>query len=87
MYIIKTHYEATENNPNFAGETQDWYSGKGGKILADRDKFPYSYFIREDGYKTLAAARRGLKAAQELAESETAHGYWIVTAEIVEAFC
>lgn len=87
MYIIKTHYEATEKNPNFAGEVHDWYSGKGGEILAGRDQYPTAYSIREHGYKTLAAARRGLKAAQDAAKWETGYGYWVVTPEIVEAYC
>ena len=84
MYIIKQHYEATKANHNFAGEIHDWYSGREGKSLSARDEFPTTYFIQTYGYKTFAAARRGLKAAQELADWETAKGYWIVTVEILK---
>ena len=84
MYIIKIHYEATKDNPNFAGEIHDWYTGKGGEHLSAKDEFPTTYFIQNYGYKTLAAARRGLKAAKELADWETKKGYWIVTVEIIK---
>lgn len=84
MYIIKTHYEATEANKNFAGEIHDWYSGKGGERLGAKDTFPCAWEIAKYGYKALAPARRGLQAAQSMAEWETGHGYWVVTAEILE---
>jgi hypothetical protein len=83
MYIIKTHYEATESNPNFVGE-HDWYEGKGGVIIGERNELPKTWEINEYGYKTHAGALRGLKAAKERAEHETGYGYWVATADIVE---
>lgn len=84
MYIIKTHYEATEKNTNFAGDIHDWYSGKGGFIIGSKNVFPSEHQIECCGYSTLAAAKRGLKAAQETAEWETKNGWWRVAAELVE---
>ena len=83
MFIIKKHYEATENNPNFAGEVKDYYEGKSGHTLGHND-FPRDWEINSYGYKTYAAAMRGLKAAIESADWETKQGYWNVTAELVE---
>jgi hypothetical protein len=78
MYLIKTHYEATENNPNFAGETRDYLHGKNyASIVCDYD-------IRTYGYKTLAAAKRGLAAHEYLAQCEMTLGFWDITVEIVE---
>lgn len=84
MYIIKTHYEATEQNHNFAGAIKDFYIGKGGFIIGSENKFPSEYQIEHCGYSTLAAAKKGLKSAQECAEWETRNGWWIVTAELVK---
>lgn len=82
MYIIKRHYEATENNPNFAGEIKDYYTGKAGEILST-DTLPAQWKIEEYGYKTEAGAKRGLAKAQEMAEWETEHGYWNVSVSLV----
>lgn len=83
MFIVHKHYEATENNPNFAGETRDYYEGKGGELLSSCE-FPSKWQIEEYGYKALAGAKRGLAKAQELADWETSSGYWNVTASLVE---
>lgn len=80
-YLIKHHYEATENNPNFKGSVQDWYEGKGGRLLS-RDRLPFKYEIIEDGYLTKSAATRRLMKAKEEDEAETADGYWNVTCSI-----
>lgn len=82
MFIIKTHYKATTANPNFVGE-HDWYEGKGGVIIGDRNEFPKAWEVEEYGYKTYAGAMRGLKAANERAANETSYGFWITTAELV----
>lgn len=84
MYIIKKHYEATAKNTNFAGEVQDWYSGKGGAHIGRKNEYPCKGEVNEWGYKNLAGAKRALRAAQELAASETAHGSWNVTVELLE---
>lgn len=84
MYIIKTHYEATEKNRNFAGDIQDWYTGKGGWVMGDKNVFPSDWQIEHGGYPTLAGAKRGLKAAQNSAEWEMQQGFWKVSVELVE---
>lgn len=83
-YIIKKHYEATENNPNFKGEIKDYYEGKAGHIIGS-DHFPAAWEIEEYGYSTKAAAIKGLKVAKELADWETNRGFWNVTVSLVEA--
>ena len=83
MYVIKIHYTATEANPNFVGDEQDWYEGKGSVVLGDKNKFPNDWEVKEYGYKTRSGAMRGLKAAQERAELETKYGFWIATASLV----
>lgn len=82
MFIIKKHYEATENNPNFAGEVKDYYEGRAGELLSSGE-FPSKWQIEEYGYKTLAGAKRGLAKAQELTEWETSRGFWKVSVSIV----
>lgn len=84
MFIIKKHYVATENNPNFTGQIADFYEGKGGHILCAKNKFPENYSIKEYGYSTPASAAKGLKKAIELAKWETGFGHWKVTAELIE---
>ena len=83
-YIIKKHYEATEKNTNFAGEVKDYYQGKAGHTIGFHNNFPTNWEIETFGYVTLAAAKRGLKAAIEYANWETGMGYWNVTATLVE---
>ena len=82
MFIIKKHYEATENNPNYAGEIKDYYEGRAGEVLSSGE-FPNKWLIEEYGYKTLSGARRGLASAKELAEWETSHGFWNVSVSLV----
>lgn len=84
MYIIKKHYEATDSNHNFAGEVKDYYEGKAGHLLSHHNQFPTRWEIEEYGYKTLAAAKKGLKSVLELCEWETAKGFWTVTAELIQ---
>lgn len=84
MYIIKKHYEATEKNTNFVGEIRDYYEGKAGYTIGLHNEFPDKWEIETFGYVTLAGAKKGLKAAIELANWETNCGYWNVTAELIE---
>ena len=82
MYIIHRHYEATEANNNFRGQTQDWYCGKSGQSFGH--EIPSAYWLKEFGYKTKASATRGLKAYLEYDESENKYGFWTVKSELVE---
>lgn len=84
MYIIKKHYEATQSNTNFAGEIRNYYEGKAGHTIGNDKIYPTKWEIETFGYKTLAAAKRGLKKAAELAEWETKAGHWNVSAELIE---
>jgi hypothetical protein len=87
MYIIKKHYEATETNENFKGETQTWYCGKQGsdcRVDGNEGTNYLETFVKYYGYATKAGATKALKSAKELAEWETRKGYWKVTAELVE---
>lgn len=83
MFIIKVHKEATENNPNFKGEVNDYYYGKNEQLLA-RNFFPAPWYINEYAYKTKAAAVRGLKAMQDNCDFENEYGSWNSTCEIVQ---
>ena len=83
-YIIKKHYEATEKNTNFTGEVMDFYQGKGGHAVGTCNEFPVKWEIEAFGYTTLAAAKRALKAAIEMATWETNMGFWNVTATLIE---
>lgn len=83
-YIIKKHYEATETNKNFAGEVKDFYQGKGGHAIGSQNRFPVKFEIDFYAYTTLAAAKRGLKSATDMAKWETGLGHWNVTVSLVE---
>lgn len=78
-YLIHTHYEATEANPNFAGETRDYYIGKGGKV---NDKL-YSWVISNEGYDKMCHASRMLKIHQGYNKDEESRGYWKISSEII----
>lgn len=83
MYIIKKHYEATENNPRFAGNTIDYFYGKGSHLLGI-NVFPESWEIEPYAFSTLAAAKKALKYTKELCNWESSQGYWVVSAELVK---
>ena len=83
MYIIKIHYVATDANPNFKGQTQDWYEGKGTTALS-QNEFPPQWMISEYGYKTLSGAKKGLQAVERNCEFENRYGYWTATAELIQ---
>lgn len=83
MYIIKKHYEATENNPRFAGNIIDYFYGKGSHLLGI-NALPESWKTESYAFSTLAAAKRALKSAEELCAWESSQGYWTATAELVE---
>lgn len=83
MFIIKTHYEATETNENFKGKITNYYSGKRGRLLSENE-LPAKWLINEYGYSTLHGAKRGLKTASDLAEWETNEGHWNVSVELIE---
>lgn len=83
MFIVKKHYEATVDNIDFAGNIHDVFYGKQETRL-DSGNGPIGWLVREYGYSTKAAAVKGLKKAQSLAEWETSYGMWNITASIVE---
>ena len=72
-YLIKDTLVATEKNTNYAGQTRTYWSGVEGSIESEND---IVWFANLDGYKTKAGATRGLKKHQDLADWETARGFW-----------
>lgn len=85
-YIIKVTSVATDNNPNFCGETKVYYYGKGseGPWASTEDKCLVPYIAKNYGYSTVASARAVLKAKQSLCDWETNKGFWKSTCELVE---
>lgn len=80
-FVIKVTCEATENNNNFKGETRTYYKAKNSTV---ENPDHLKYFAKEYGYTTKAAAAMGLKREIDLAEWETANGYWKDTCELLE---
>ena len=78
-YFVKSTLTATENNPNFAGETQIWFTGKAGKT----DHSPK--FI--EGWSRKYFAEKYIKDCIEWNEQyELNHPkYWNSTFEVIEA--
>ena len=62
-YVIKKTTTATETNINFKGETRIYYTGKRG-IFIDRIEI-LTYWAREYGFSTKAAAAKALKHYSE----------------------
>lgn len=86
MFIIKKNYVGTKENPNFAGEKRTYYEGKAGHLLGDlKGTFPSDWEINEHGYKTYAAALKGLKKVLEINDWEMEMGMWKITSEVIEA--
>ena len=83
VYIYKKHYEATENNPYFAGDIIDYYYGKKENLLSV-NAMPIQYFIDNYAYKTKAAICKAMKTEHELVEWENEKGFWKVSIEIIE---
>lgn len=80
-FVIKVTCEATENNNNFKGETQIYYKAKNSSI---QNPDYLKFFAKEYGYTTKAAALKGFKRELDLAEWETAKGFWKDTCELLE---
>jgi hypothetical protein len=81
-YLIKDTLVATEKNPNFAGESRTYWNGTN---AITEDESNIKWIAKVDGYKTKAGAVKGLKKQQDLAEWETARGFWKHTSvEIIE---
>ena len=54
-YLVKITATATDDNPNFAGETKTYYYGKG---EAEKGKLTLKTFAVMYGYKTAQTAAR-----------------------------
>lgn len=81
-YLIKDTMVATENNPHFEGQRRTYWNGTHAITEYERN---VKWIAKTDGYKTKAGAARGLKKQKELADWETARGYWKhISVEIVE---
>ena len=88
-YIIKEVETATEQNPNFKGDTQIWYHGKNisRKISSsweEGDRF-HNYYIKKYGYSRKIDAYKALYQWKDFAAQEDREGFWKHTSvEIVE---
>lgn len=65
MYIIKKHYEATENNPNFAGNIMDYFYGKGSHLLGINTP-PKSWEIESYAQPQISAGRELLRSRESI---------------------
>lgn len=70
-YVVKTTYVATDDNPNFAGETQIWFTGKG-ECLSQNIEFC-------EGWSSPRWAKDYIKKSEEYDEP-----FWNRTYEIVQ---
>ena len=77
MYLIKVTYVAKEDNPNFAGQTQIWYSGKGTKSI--EEQYLTQWWTENYGYSRLCDAKRSWELKNQGDEL-----YWFKTCEVVE---
>ena len=80
-YLIKSVSTGTATNPNFAGVSDTWWSGKGslsnvGREAFEKDssnvKLAIAYLAREYGYDSESAAKVGLAAIKKSHDEETA---------------
>lgn len=81
-YLIQTDYKKLGD---FPGEDHSWWSGSraaGGGMT--RDPADIVRLARHYGYRTKAAACRGLKAEQDNNQWEASLGHWFPTAHIIE---
>lgn len=83
--IIK-NYEATNSNPNFAGDRQKWMCGKR-DYCVEFNKNYVKAFAKEHGFSTKAALAKALKKEQELVDFENSYGYWKISLSTIEVNC
>ena len=78
-YIIKVTATATSDNPNFAGDVQTYYYGKGQFIISYREEpvNALKYLVTEYGYKRRYDA---VKASKFWDNAK----YWDYKTEIIE---
>lgn len=79
-YIIKVTATATSDNPNFAGDVQTYYYGKGQFMISYREEpvnALYKYLVTEYGYKRRYDA---VKASKFWDNAK----YWDYKTEIIE---
>ena len=82
-YLIKDILVSTEKNTNFQNKTITYWCGKEDANTSDENdiKSVASWY----GYSTKASATAGLRKWKELADWETAQGFWKhISTEIVE---
>ena len=87
MYLVKHTAIATQDNPNFAGQTAIAYYGKDQTMLVyvgshakdvHMEQYTNKYMIREYGYKRECDARRSW-----IYKNPDEGKYWTVSVEIV----
>ena len=82
-YIIKVTATATSDNPNFAGDVQTYYYGKGQFMISYREE-PVNalskYLVTEYGYKRRYDAVKASKFWDNTPDDK----YWDSVTEIIE---
>ena len=80
-YLIKSTSTGTAANPNFAGVSDTWWSGKGslsnsGRHVFEKDssniKLATRYLAKEYGYESERSAKVGLAAIKKSHDEESA---------------
>lgn len=83
-YLIKDILVSTEKNNSFPNKTIIYYCGKEGANTAG-DENDIKRIAKWYGYSTKASAAAGLRKWKDLADWETAQGFWKhISTEIVE---
>ena len=77
MFVVKVTYKAKDNNPNFAGQTQTWISGKVSKSI--EEKYFTQWWAETYGYSRKCSAERSWDMKNQGEEL-----YWIKSCEILE---
>ena len=90
-YLVKLSGKATENNPNFVGETSICYYGKNqtlvgreGTHLPEHNFIVTRYFLEEYGYKRECDARRSYIFKNPMSDLEKRLAMWNNEVEIIE---
>ena len=78
-YLVKVTYNATDDNPNFAGQTQVYFCGKDGHVDSET---VYPYFVKEYGYGRKCDAKRNWYF-----HNPNDNKFWTRDLEIVEFAC
>ena len=80
-YLIKSVSVATQENPNFAGETRVYLHGK--HLCTEYKEEYLKFYAKEYGYNTAVGAAQRYKSLSDTFKWETEQGFWESTCEII----